>query len=251
MVTSRKNSILGLLLAMLVAVSMMPLLALDVFAYEADIDFTDQIKGLKDGKIITGSEISLNVKDVISSNVEMNQSRSKYGDDAIDVILRTYSPSNMSYFTYDKSSGTASLKVSQDIAHTGYFVNVCIHIGSDLYYSPQIDVVKAANTLSVKGKNTSVSYRKLKKKNQYKTASKIMTFADKGQGTRTYTLSSAKKGKKSYKKYFSINSSNGKLTIKKKLRKGTYTLKVKVKANGNDSYDPSSLKTVTIRIKVK
>lgn len=251
MVTNRKNSILALLLAMLVAISMMPLLTQDAFASMKDIDFTAQIKGLKDGKIITGSTISVNVEEAILSHEEMMESYSNYGDDAIEVILKTYSPSGTPYFTYKKSSGTASLKVTADIAHAGYFVNVCIQIGDDLFYSPQIDVIKAANTLSVKGKAATVSYKKLKKKTQYRAVSKIMTFTDKGQGSKTYTLSSAKKGKKSYKKYFSINSSSGKLTIKKKLRKGTYTLKVKVKAKGNNTNDPSSLKTVTIKIKVK
>ena len=38
---------------------------------------------------------------------------------------------------------------------------------------------------------------------------------------------------------------------KKKLKKGKYTLKVKVRANGTVDYNPSAWKTVTIKVKVK
>ena len=37
---------------------------------------------------------------------------------------------------------------------------------------------------------------------------------------KNYTLSSAKKGKKSFRKYFKINKSTGKVTMKKGLKKG-------------------------------
>ena len=36
-----------------------------------------------------------------------------------------------------------------------------------------------------------------------------------------------------------------------KLKKGTYKVKVKVSATGNGNYTPSSVKTVTFKIKVK
>ena len=47
-----------------------------------------------------------------------------------------------------------------------------------------------------------------------------------------------------------INKKTGKITIKKKLKKGTYKLKVKVKAAGNSKYKAAT-KTVTVKIKVK
>ena len=42
----------------------------------------------------------------------------------------------------------------------------------------------------------------------------------------------------------------GKLTIKKNLKKGTYTLKISVTAAGNKSYNARS-KTAKVKIKVK
>lgn len=67
----------------------------------------------------------------------------------------------------------------------------------------------------------------------------------------SYKLLSAKKGSKSFKKKFKINAKTGKVTIKKKLRKGTYKLKVNVKAAGNANYKASAVKTVTFRVKVR
>ena len=63
----------------------------------------------------------------------------------------------------------------------------------------------------------------------------------------------AKKGSKSFKKYFKINKTTGKVTIKKnsKMKKGTYKVKVKVKALGNANYKASAWKTVTFKVKVK
>ena len=41
------------------------------------------------------------------------------------------------------------------------------------------------------------------------------------------------------------------MTVKKGLKKGTYKVKVKVKALGNSIYKASSVKTVTFVVKVK
>ena len=106
------------------------------------------------------------------------------------------------------------------------------------------------NPLKVKGKTVTVKYSKLKKKTQYLPVSKVIKFTKKGKGTIRYSLTSAKKGKKSFKKYFKVNSKTGKLTVKKGLKKGTYKVKVKVKAAGNKNYKSAS-KTATVTIKVK
>ena len=43
----------------------------------------------------------------------------------------------------------------------------------------------------------------------------------------------------------------GKVTVKKGLKKKTYSVTVTVKAAGNYGYDPSDVKKVTFKIKVK
>lgn len=113
------------------------------------------------------------------------------------------------------------------------------------------DDVKSENPLNVKGKKATIKYKTLKKKSMTLPVEKVITFKNKGKGSKTYALSSAKKGKKSYKKYFKINSKTGKLTVKKGLKKGTYRVMVKVKAAGNANYKASGAKTATFKIIVK
>ena len=112
-------------------------------------------------------------------------------------------------------------------------------------------IKKAANPLKLKEKKPLVKYEKLKKKNQTLAANKVMTFKKKTNDKKNYKLSSAKKGTKSFKKYFMINKATGKITVKKGLKKGTYKVKVKVKAKGNANYMASAWKSVTLTIKVK
>ena len=109
---------------------------------------------------------------------------------------------------------------------------------------------KAANPLKVKPKIATVKFKKLKKKNQYLTVGKVITFKNKGKGTKTYKLVSAKKGKQDFKKKFTVNRKTGKVTVKKGLKKGTYKVKIKVTAAGNDNYRKVT-KPVTVKIKVE
>lgn len=100
---------------------------------------------------------------------------------------------------------------------------------------------KAANPMTVQGKTASVSYKALSKKNQTLAATKLFRV-------------SGNQGKVSYQKTAGnaniLIASNGKVTVKKGLKKNTYTVKAKVTAAGNDSYR-SGTKTVKIKIIVK
>ena len=112
-------------------------------------------------------------------------------------------------------------------------------------------IVKAANPLKVKGKKASVNYGKLTKSAQTLKVAKVIKFTKQIKDKKTYKLSSAKKGKKSFKEYFKIHKTTGKVTVKKGLAKGTYKVAVKVKAAGNKNYKASGNKTVTFTVKVK
>ena len=107
----------------------------------------------------------------------------------------------------------------------------------------KVTVVKAENTLSVKGLTASVSYSKVKKASQTLLRSKVIKLVNAGQGTKTYVKSSGNSK-------ITIAKTTGKVTVKKGLAKGTYKVKVKVKAAGNTSYKAAT-KTVTFTIKVK
>ena len=109
---------------------------------------------------------------------------------------------------------------------------------------------KAANPLKISAKTAAVKYSKLKKKAQKLEVTKVITFTSDVKDKKTYTITSANKGKKSFKKYFKVNTTTGKITVKKGLKKGTYKLKVNVTAAGNANYEPMT-KTVTVKVKVK
>ncbi|MBQ3291816.1 MAG: leucine-rich repeat domain-containing protein [Mogibacterium sp.] len=121
----------------------------------------------------------------------------------------------------------------------------------EFYSSITVIFDKYANPLKISGKTATVKYSKLKKKAQTLAVTKVIKFTKDAKDKKTYTISSAKKGKKSFKKYFKINKTTGKVTIKKGLKKGTYKVKVKVKALGNNDYYASGDKTVTFTVKVK
>ena len=57
-------------------------------------------------------------------------------------------------------------------------------------------------------------------------------------------------GNKKSKTALKINSESGKITVKKKTKKGSYTVTVKVTAAGNDQFNAGS-KDVKVTVKVK
>ena len=103
-------------------------------------------------------------------------------------------------------------------------------------------VAKQTQPLTVKAKKPSIKASKLKKKNQTIAAKKAITVSG-AQGTLSYK-------KLSGNKKITINAKNGKITLKKGLKKGTYKVKIQVSATGNDSYEAGS-KAVTVKITVK
>ena len=103
---------------------------------------------------------------------------------------------------------------------------------------------KAANPLAVKAKTVKVKFSAVKKKAQTLAVSKVVTFTKKGQGTLTYAKASGNKK-------ITINKKTGKVTVGKGLKKGTYKVKVKIKAAGNANYKASAYKTVTFKIVIK
>lgn len=103
-------------------------------------------------------------------------------------------------------------------------------------------IKKAANTLTVKAKKPAVKYAALKAKDQT-VARKAALTVSKAKGTVTYA-------KVSGSKKITVSKKTGKITVKKGLKKGTYKVKIKVKAAGNKNYKAAE-KTVTVKIIVK
>jgi len=100
---------------------------------------------------------------------------------------------------------------------------------------------KAANTVKATGKTATVKYKDVKKKAQKLAVKKVVTVS-KAKGAVTYKKASGNKN-------ITVDKS-GKVTVKKGLKKGTYSVKVKVTAAGNANYAKAT-KTVTFKVKVK
>ena len=103
-------------------------------------------------------------------------------------------------------------------------------------------IKKAKNPMKVTGKTPIVKYNKVKKATQKLAVSKVLKFTKKAPGIVTYTKAKGN-GK------ITIAKKTGKVTIKKGLKKGTYTVKVKVRAAGTKNYKALT-RTVTFKIKV-
>ena len=93
----------------------------------------------------------------------------------------------------------------------------------------------------MKAKKPVVKYKKLKKRNQTVKRAKALAVRN-AQGAVTYKKT---KGNKKI-----TVAKNGKITVKKGLKKGTYKIKVKVTAAGNSNYNKAT-KTVTVTVRVK
>lgn len=105
-------------------------------------------------------------------------------------------------------------------------------------YEAEFTIAKAKNTMTVKAKAV-----KAKAKKTTKLAAKKVFTVKKAQGKVTYKLAKKVKNVKLAK--------NGKLTVKKGLKKGkTIKVKVKVTAKGNANYK-KLVKTVTVKVKIK
>ena len=109
---------------------------------------------------------------------------------------------------------------------------------------------KAANPLKIKGKTAKVKYTKIKKKAQILAVTKVIKFGRNGQGKMSYKISSVKKKSKEFKGKITINKNTGNVKVNKGLKKGTYIVKAKVRAEGNANYKASDWMNVKFKIKV-
>lgn len=106
-----------------------------------------------------------------------------------------------------------------------------------------VNFKKAAQPMVVKVKTKTVKAGKLKKK----AVTVAPIIVSKAKGKVTYKVVG---GNKKSKKALKLNTKTGKIKVRKKTKKGKYTIKIQVKAAGNDQYKAGS-KTVNVTIKVK
>ena len=133
---------------------------------------------------------------------------------------------------YDSGRITATTSTTYTVTYT---CNICNKATYKKTFKKRNNPIKAS------GKTVSLKYSAVKKKNQTVKQSKAFSVS-KAQGKVTYKKSSGNSK--------ITVAKDGKITVKKGLNKGTYKVKIKVTAAGNNTYK-SATKTVTVTIKIK
>lgn len=136
--------------------------------------------------------------------------------------------------SYANNVGVGTGKVL--IAFNGNFAGV-----TEAAFS--ISKASLAFTATVKKKTLTGKVKTLKKKKMTFSGVFRVTVAE---GNVSYANVSAKKVKTKIK----VNAKTGKVTLAKGIRKGTYTLKVRINASGSASYEGAT-KTLTVKVRVK
>ncbi|MBR2546929.1 MAG: leucine-rich repeat domain-containing protein [Eubacterium sp.] len=128
-----------------------------------------------------------------------------------------------------------------------YYTTLHVYPGStgEVYakqYGFNYEFIKLYNPMTVVPKTGTVRYSSLRKKTQYLSRKKVLTINN-YEGTLKFK-------KLSGNKKITINSSTGKVTVRKGLKKKKYKIKVKVTASGNASFEKASeIVTFTVRVK--
>ena len=137
-----------------------------------------------------------------------------------------------------------------------YTVTACLQTIEGLFYCGESPLVvkkndqagdkgseaKKKNPLRVKGRAIKIEAKKLKKNKVVLKPSRVMKVRN-ARGKVTYT-------KLKGNKKILIDKKTGRVTIRKKLKRGTYKIKVKVKAAGNQNYKAAARKLFFI-VKVR
>lgn len=205
---------------------------------DADADFAETEKAPQDPSTIrkqAAQSITVAVKNT------RNVVSRKYGDKAFSIGAKaktamTYKSSNTKVATVDskgkvtiKAAGTAKITITAKATSSYKAATKTL----------TVKVAKAAPVLKTKLTSKNVSYNALRKKAQVFTLGASAT----GKGTLTYAKTAGSSA-------FTVNKTNGKITVKKGLKKGTYKIKVKISSRATANYNAGT-KTVLVTVKVK
>lgn len=133
--------------------------------------------------------------------------------------------------------------VYEDNVNAGTATVIVVGMGSFVGETSETFVIdKAENSLKAKAKTKTVKLGKAKRLAKAKTLSGAIAVSKKGQGKLTFT-----KVSKGSSKRLSVKKSSGKVVVAKGTPKGTYKMKVKVRAAGSRNHGS---KTITLTVKV-
>ncbi|MDO4533028.1 MAG: CHAP domain-containing protein [Coriobacteriia bacterium] len=162
---------------------------------------------------------------------DVNRTMGITGSHGFDATVKTNKRGTVQVYAYGISLDGAPLNNNRQL----------INVKTVTVTNP-VQVTKQANPIVAKAKQSTVTFKYAKVKNATQSVllSRLITVS-KAKGTVTY----AKKSGNS-----KISVRNGKLYVKKGLKKGTYAVKVSVTAKGNSSYKAGT-KVVSFKVRVK
>ena len=200
-----------------------------------DKDFAETEKAPTDPSAIKAQTITVTVKNtkgVVSK---------KYGDKAF--YLGAKAKTGLTYKSSNTKIATVDSKGKVTIKGVGT-VKITITAKASTSYKAAtktitIKVAKATPVLKTKITSKAISYSALRKKSQVFT----LGASTSSKGTLTYAKASGSSA-------FTVNRTNGKITVKKGLKKGTYKIKVKIYSKATTRYNAGS-KIVLVTVKVK
>ena len=223
-----------------------------VFTDIKDIPDIGDIDG--DGKVL---DSTTTIRDIYGTELDITDKitdkdiKTVIGIDRADISDSTYSKNHKGEFlpTFTLDGKTLvegkdyQFIVRDELLKPGeYYMTIegIGEYGGRCFY--QYIISKGANPLKVKAKPFKIKQSALKKKSKTVKVSKVIKTVKAGAGKVTYKKTSGSKK-------ITINKKTGKVTFKKGLKKGTYKVKVAVKAAG-DSYFKAKTQKLTLKIKV-
>ena len=158
-------------------------------------------------------------------------------------VTRTGSNGKVTYKYYSDAKCTKAVSAAKVKTARVYYVKATVAANNNYKAATsaaaKFTITKAANPIKVKALKPKVAYSKTK---QRTLAAKAYCTVTKAQGKVTYKKASGNKN--------ITVATNGKITVKKGLKKGAYTLKITVKAAGNTNYKAKNTK-ITVKLTVK
>ena len=156
--------------------------------------------------------------------------------DKVETLVIPSSVTQMGDYAFESLDKIKKICLTEELYNQYYTSKVFSRTNPDTWF------ILRENPGKISGKTAKVKKKKVKKKAQTISASKLYKISPK-TGVNAVKLSGNKN--------FTVNQRNGSITVKKGTKKGTYKIKVSVMSTGNATYKASAWKTVTVKIKVK
>ena len=153
----------------------------------------------------------------------------------------------MTYAYFSDAACTKAVKTANVKAAGTYYVKATLAAGANhngaTSAAAKLTIASAAQPMKLKAVKRTAKLAKVKKKAV--TVAAPLKFTKKAQGKVTYARVA-----KGSAKCLTVNKKNGKVTVKRGTKKGTYKVKIKITAKGNKNYKSGS-KTITCTVVVK